>query len=475
LDWSFDLLIPEEQKLLIRISVFAGGWTLEAAEQICSGDDIDKSDVLGLIFGLADKSLVVVVEGHSGTRYRLLEPLRQYASKRLAEAGGEAPFRRQHAEHFAQLAEEAFYQLVGADEVQWLNRLEDEADNLRAALAWHLETDETQKGQLMAGALYRFFGRSLRALENRTWLHRMLDADPTPGHPRARALLGLGTLSDAIPAERVLLLDESLKLYRTFGPDYELGIVLNNLAVAALSQGDWHLAAKLYEEKLERGRRRGDDLEIVYAAQGLTAVKADWEGDLDAAALLAEEALASARRSGSGQAIHNSLGGLARVKSIMEDFPAAISALEEALEIEERPGARIWDVGSSLLGLAEVVFRAGNLDQSLEYLSRHYEQISALGYDDPGERVREGATSLLLRGKIEVACNNHKRGVILIAATSNAYKDFGEGSLTFRKDRDATLTRARQALGEEAFRTAWNEGLALTLSQALDYGLHQRS
>jgi tetratricopeptide (TPR) repeat protein len=159
----------------------------------------------------------------------------------------------------------------------------------------------------------------------------------------------------------------------------------------------------------------------------------------------------------------------------MEDFPAAISALEEALEIEERPGARIWDVGSSLLGLAEVVFRAGDLDQSLEYLSRHYEQISALGYDDPGERVREGATSLLLRGKIEVARNNHKRGVILIAATANAYKDFGEGSLTFRKDRDATLTRARQALGEEAFRTAWNEGLALTLSQALDYGLHQRS
>lgn len=373
MDWSFGLLGKDEQRLLARLSVFIGGWTLEAAEHVCSGEGIEIQQVLGLISGLADKSLAVVGEGGLGTRYRLLEPLRQYASRKLAEAGEEATLRRRHGEHFAQLAEESFRQVIGPDEVQWLDRLEDEVDNLRAALAWHLQTGETQKGQLMAGALYRFWGRSLRNLEARTWLERMLNADPTPGKPRARVLLGLSTVSGFSVAERASFLDEALELYRSSGPDYELETAINNRAVWARTLGDWQLATGLYQEGLDRARQLGDDGLIGRFAGNLSDLKADWQGDLAAAALLAEEAAAAARKFGSAEGMHAALQSLANVAMSRGDFPAARLVLEEALEIERQPGARIWYVGDALLNLADVAYREGSLDQALDYLSQHHE------------------------------------------------------------------------------------------------------
>ena len=470
LDWSFDLLTQEEQKLLIRISVFAGGWTLEAAEQVCSGDGIDIAEVLELIFGLADKSMVVVGDGLLGTRYRLLEPLRQYASKKLVESGEEADFRRRHAEHFARLAEEAFYQLIGPEEVQWLDRLEDEVDNLRAALAWHLETGETQQGQLMAGALYRFFGRSLRDLENRNWLQRMLDADQTQSQPRARALLGLSTVSGVTVLERASLLDEALELYRRFGPEYELETARNNRGVWASAMGDWQLAANLHGEGLDLARQRGDDVYIAMVAANLSELKADWEGEFDAAAVLAEEAARAARKFGSAFAIHTALRSLAKVARCRGDFPAAIAALKEALEIERRPGARIWNVGEALLGLAEVAYQTGSLDEALDYLAQHHEQIHVLGYGEPEARRLTGTSSLLLRVKIEFARRNHFRAVVLMAAVATSHTDEVLPPSDEKRFNEA-LTQGRRELGEEAFSQAWSEGAAMTLSQALDYAL----
>jgi predicted ATPase/class 3 adenylate cyclase/tetratricopeptide (TPR) repeat protein len=470
LDWSFGLLSKEEQRLLSQLSVFMGGFTMEATEQVCSGEGVEIREVLGLITGLADKSLVVVGEGSSGTRYRLLETLRQYALRKLAEAGEEAAFRKRHAEYFAQLAEESFPQLIGPDEVQWLDRLEDEVDNLRSALAWHLEADEIEQGQLMAGALYRFWGRSLRNLEARNWLERMLNASPTLGMPRARVLLGLSTVSGFSVVERSSFLDEALELYGSFGPQYELETARNNRAVWALTQGDWRLAASLYQEGLDRARQRGDEGLIGRLAGNLSALKAEWEGDLEAAALLAGEAVAAARKFGSPEGIHSALCTSADVAMHRQEFPLAVSALEEALEIEREPGARIWYVGDALLGLADVAYRAGRLDQAIDYLSQHHDQIEMLGYDDPHARSLAGLFSLFLRAKIELARDNHLRGVVLMAAVDSVDKDVVLPP-SDTKQIDEALSRARQALGEESFTTAWNEGAALTLSQALDYAL----
>ena len=136
IDWSYDLLNSAEQALFCRSAVFAGGWTLEAAVRVCGDDGIDEWDVLELLTSLADKSLVVTEEQNGTTRYRLLETLREYGRDRLRESGDEERRRDRHLAYFISLAEEAEPQLRGADQQAWLDRLEMEHDNLRAALAY---------------------------------------------------------------------------------------------------------------------------------------------------------------------------------------------------------------------------------------------------------------------------------------------------------------------------------------------------
>ena len=157
LDWSYNLLSTEERALLRRLSVFAGGWTLEGAETVGTGDDIQEEDVLELLTNLMDKSLVLAeVRAGDVRRYRLLEPVRQYARERLEESGEADAFLRRHAEFFLALAEEAEPQLAGAHQQEWAERLEEEHDNIRASLSWSLEK-EPEMALRLAGALARFW------------------------------------------------------------------------------------------------------------------------------------------------------------------------------------------------------------------------------------------------------------------------------------------------------------------------------
>ena len=130
-DWSYELLAEAERRLLARLSVFSGGWTLEAAEQVCAGRGIDGSDILDLLSRLVDKSLVIVDDGGPDPRYRLLETIRQYARDRLVQSGEIAALGHAHLDYFLALAREAEPRIVGADQVAWLNRLDVEHDNLR--------------------------------------------------------------------------------------------------------------------------------------------------------------------------------------------------------------------------------------------------------------------------------------------------------------------------------------------------------
>src|SRR5262249_30074284 len=136
LDWSYELLIEQERLLLKRLSVFAGGWVLEAAEQVCHGESIAEWEVLDLLTSLVDKSLVVFKGYDTGGRYRLLEMVGQYASEGLEASGEAEQVKRRHRNWFLALAEEAEPQLQGAEQDRWLERLEREHDNLRAALSW---------------------------------------------------------------------------------------------------------------------------------------------------------------------------------------------------------------------------------------------------------------------------------------------------------------------------------------------------
>jgi non-specific serine/threonine protein kinase len=159
LDWSYALLSEAERLLLKRLSVFAGGCILDAAEQVCDGEGIEEGQVLDLLTSLIDKSLVLFEERESaGGRYRLLEMVRQYAAEGLQASGEAEPIKRKHRDWFLVLAEAAEPQLKGAEQANWLQRLETEHDNLRVALAWRAtDVQGAQAGLRLAGALYRFW------------------------------------------------------------------------------------------------------------------------------------------------------------------------------------------------------------------------------------------------------------------------------------------------------------------------------
>jgi hypothetical protein len=152
IDWSYNLLHDAEQLLLQRLSVFAGGWTLAAAEQVCAGEGVEDWAALDLLTSLADKSLLAVEQNDGHSRYRLLETVRQYARERLLESGGGEAIRVRHRDYFLTLAEEAEPKLLGSEQAEWLRRLEEEHDNLRSALEWSLAEAES-------GAVFGFAGR----------------------------------------------------------------------------------------------------------------------------------------------------------------------------------------------------------------------------------------------------------------------------------------------------------------------------
>jgi predicted ATPase len=178
LDWSFELLSEEEKELFGRLSVFAGGWTLEAAEAVGVGGDIEEREVLNLLSGLVEKSLVVARgSDQRGVRYRMLEPVRQHAREKLEEGGKAEEVRRRHATFFLALAEEAEPRLRGPEDVEWLERLEREHDNMRTTLSWALGRGEAELALRLGGALGSFWHAHGHLGEGRKWLEAALVKD----------------------------------------------------------------------------------------------------------------------------------------------------------------------------------------------------------------------------------------------------------------------------------------------------------
>ena len=270
-DWSYDLLSTPEKIVLLRLSVFARGWTLEAAEAVCSDGRIARNEVLDLLTQLVDKSLVIAEEHGTESRYRLLETIRQYGAERLGEE--RRAVRRRYIAWAVMLAEQAELQLRGAEQVAWLDRLEDEHDNLRAALDGALEArspgeegQESDAGLRLASALWWFWYLRLYRREGLEWLQRALvgsTGEPTPA--RAKALLGAGLLTWDLLNDRERaqpLLDQSIVLYRVVDDKRGLAWALNVLGfclrtwVRPTQQEAYSQGAALLAESLALSRAR---------------------------------------------------------------------------------------------------------------------------------------------------------------------------------------------------------------------------
>jgi predicted ATPase len=405
IEWSYELLTDEDRHLFNRLGVFSGGCRLDAAEAV-AGADVDT------LQSLVDKNLV----RSSQERYWMLETIREYAAEFVDDE-----LRRRHATYFVDLADESFMELLG-DPGGWLERLDRERDNFRAAFEWLLDANETQLALTLVGALGRFWyqrgdpGEGFRSVE------RALAADARLTPARARALHAAGVLllpRDTAKAEARAA--EAVELNQTLGDDWGVAYSFFLLAHIAFYRGDFETARERFADSVECFEAFGDEHFRLLATLNLAAV-ATKLGDTQRGKDLLEGVLREARATGNKRTLTGALGTRAILERDEGRYEDAFETLREAFALARETGERT-EVPHMLGAMATVLEAAG-------------QDISA---------------------------------VQLFAKTSALHDEIGTRMRSFDAAREAeALAAVKARLDEATFERAWNEGLALSEDEALE-------
>lgn len=432
IDWSYDLLSDMERTLFLRLSVFAGGWTLDAAEAICADESIRQGDVLDLLTQLVNKSLVIPESKKNGeARYRLLETIRQYARERLLEAGGGETVRERHLEYYLKLSEQAEPELRGPHQIAWLDRLEDEVDNIRAALEWSFDTN-VEAGLRILSALLWFWHIRSGKVEGIEWLERALaseteernGAPPSPARAllRGKALNAVGTLMIMHgDADRACQFSrESLELNEGLGPAGRRGVAhaLWNLAQGDSYHEDLEQAGALAEKSMALYREVGDKFGVAQCLDHLGSyalIRADYRR----AKQLWEDDLALRRELGDKDGIAWSLSLLANLALWKGEHEQAWQLYTESQNAFREIGNK-WAVSMALSGMGSVMLSQGNFEQA----SKLYEEALAYGRDMGDQNTIAGRRYDLARvawsmGEYERAARMYEDTLALVRKMNN--------------------------------------------------------
>jgi predicted ATPase len=467
--WSYDLLDENEQKLFQRISVFVGGCTLEAVEEV-AGDHPAHVSILDRLESLLDKSLLREVEGTNGEpRFMILETLREFGLEQLEASGERDKIQHRHANFFLALAEQAEARLESAGQVQWMNRMEQEHDNLRAALEWCNTAQATAETCMrLAGALGLFWEVRGYFSEGRERLAALLLTDLAQGRTAARARLlaraaELAYRQSDYPATTSFA-GESLAIYRDVGDKQGIASALIKLGNAATEVGDYATATGFLEEALKIWRELEDKHGTARAliSLGWVALR---PGNHPLAKERLVEALALSRELGDTRSIGFELSGLGEVALRQGDTMRATQLVEESLELRRQLGNK-WGVGVSLGILGWVAMREGNWNRAIARLSESLEVRREIG-DQSGsawclERLAEIA---LAHGQPEKAARLFGAGAALRASIHSVIDPVDQ------PEYESKISSLRAKLGEERFVATWDEGRVLTLEQAIAYAL----
>jgi len=515
-DWSYELLSAKEQTLFRRLAVFAGGWSIEAAEAVCADEDgasLRATEVLDLLTLLVNKSLVLVEDRSGLARYRMLETIRQYAHEKLRDSGEFALRRDRHLYHFCLIAEETEAKLHGPDQVAWFNRPETDFANLRAAMEWSLEDgpDANRRAEiglrLTAAANWFWFLRDHRH-EAEVWLDRMLKKNSAPSDAariyRARVLCGAGFLAiwKHEQARATALSEEALAIARDMHDDDGIGSALYNLALVANSQEDYARCARLAEESSALFRTATDTANLIWSlnAGGDAALR---QKDYARAGVLYHEALDLARAEGDVNSVAWLLPDVAQVYEFQGDYDRARPLLEESLDLfralKNRSG-----LPYTLANLGQVALHQGDLEHATAWCEESARLFRELGYTESIHwpldllgitacyqghyeqavtyyrealtsnkrfRYRQGtAENLAGLGAIATCLGQFEVAVKLFGAAEALLDAIGTdlGPADLEQYRQAAAA-AKAQLDETAYAQAWAVGRALTWEQAIDF------
>ncbi|MGA7559197.1 MAG: protein kinase [Terriglobales bacterium] len=466
-DWSYGLLNAAEQTLFRRLSVFAGGCTLEAVEAVCDTKGDLGLDVLDGMASMVDKSLAQQVEqADTETRFRMLSTLREYALERLAESDDESATRRAHAAYYLVLAEEGAEDIAAHPE--WLDRFEVEHDNFRVALDYLIKTGDADWGLRLGTALFRFWETREYLTEGRDAIARVLALEGTAARPKLRArLLFAGAVlagEQGHYGSARQMFENSLETCLELNDKRGVAVALNALAVSARDRGDIAAAALLFERCVAIWKDLGDPADFARALSNLASVM-KLQGEYERASSLYDECLTIFRQVGdvAGAAwTLNYQGDVAREKA---DFVAARSFCEQSLSEFRRLRDR-WGIASTLSDLAGLSCDQGNNSEARRLYGESIKVFQELGHK------RGIARALECLAVSAAAQSNAELSLHLAGAAAALRQRLGAPLTPAGQPRlEKALEFARRTLGDAAG-TAWMEGWAMPIDQAVHEALN---
>ena len=430
IDWSYDLLSEKEGVLFRRLAVFAGGFTLDAAEAICVGDTIERIEILDGLARLVSKSLVVAeILEQSEARYRLLETIRQYALNLLRESDDENKLRDRHLQWYLELAEEAKLRWRGPKQKELFDHLETEHDNLRAALEWSkLEAGLAETGLRLGGALWRFWEIRNHLREGRQHLTDLLtlpDAQVRTA-ARAKALYGAaylammqGTAENFMTSDN--LMKESLAIAYDLEEPQLIASGIYGLGILARYRGDNEHAVDQLERSLTLFRQLGDQVGTYISLYNLAESATD-RGDYESAQALHEESLTLKRAQNDEWSIANSLMSLAALARLQGDHQQAVNLSQEGLTLFQKIGDTT-NISFCMLEFSAIAAIQGQSQLAVQLYAAADTLLKALGYP----------------------------------------RDY-----PYRAESEQPLATVLARMGEARFNAAWEDGRALALDQAIE-------
>jgi tetratricopeptide (TPR) repeat protein len=470
IDWSYGLLDDAERKLFRRLSVFAGGCTLEAAEAVCNTRRDLGTDVFEGLSSLMDKNLVQRADrGEGESRFAMLETIREYALERLAESGEESATRRAQAAYCLVVAEEGNPELSTTDRARWLTQCDAEIDNFRCALDWLFQTLDLDWGFRLCIALFRFWDMREQLTEGRARLETVLRlAGSERGREQARVMFFLGALTTAQgdhPAAEHFE-QRSLSLYEKLGDKSGVAAALNALAVSARDRGDYSAAQNSFERSLACWRMLPDQSAIARCLHNLAnvvKVRGDYPRAQEALREAADIFEALGEHTGAAWSI-NQQGDIARAQG---DMTAARRLYQRALSAFREAGDP-WGSARSLTDLAYIDCAEGDHAAAHAACREATQIFTGLGHRRGIARALEASACLALaQGCAERALKLAGAAAHLRQSVSAHLHQVEQFKL------DQTLLSAWKSLSETEGKRAWAEGSGMSLDNAVQYSLRE--